>query len=289
MERQSSTTEDRRKPHTEWHCVCVCVAVEIERKVNFDSKNFPLNKSSQLTHKPSVSQPAPSTPTPNSPGPLIIAHFPFDSIAPGSRRTWAYVLRRRKDSQTVRVCAKDAAANYHKCVWRSWKLFMQTSPHSGEAWVASYIDGVNWDENVTDGKRRRTEKAPPKILSLTSERLRPRRTVATVSGRKCAMLPMRNWVKHQFAHPTNVHKLHWTGCDVDDAMIVIWVLKWHSALTLHGASPNPAAATQNWANRKEILHILRMFRVGWIWINVWMKSEASAYTYPDEYLCFAAL
>lgn len=58
----------------------MCVAVEIERKVNFDRKTFrwinPHNSHRNIRFPYQL-----SAPIPTSSSPLIIAHFPFDSIA----------------------------------------------------------------------------------------------------------------------------------------------------------------------------------------------------------------
>lgn len=63
----------------------------------------------------------------------------------------------------------------------------------------------------------------------------------------------------------------------------LWSVYWNGTLrSLLCASSNSSRSK----NLEEILHILRMFRVEWIWINIYRGRASQTPTSPDEYLCF---
>lgn len=145
-------------------CVCCCWN---RAKSKFRQKNFVLNKSSQLTQKHSVSHiPAPAH--------FIIAHFPFDSIAMAAEESEHMFVRCEKIARlcalkmpqwiTINVCVKEL-----KVVYANVDAIRRRLRH--------LVDG-KIETRKCEGKSANTSwrTPPPKILSLTSKRLR-RRTV----------------------------------------------------------------------------------------------------------------
>lgn len=134
-----------------------------------------------------------------------------------------------------------------------------------------------------EGKWRRTGKHRRKSLAS------PRRDYVVVQfdgeRKESWMLPMRNWVKHQFAHPMNVHKFY-IEPDAMSMMPWLWSEYWNGTAHSFLSAQRQTAGGKVGNSKGNLTHFAYVGCRMDLNIFIWRVSQAP--TSPVEYLCFSA-